>query len=126
MLWPSLNNHVKKTNVKFMVLLDFAQTFIFTFRFNGVADHGKVLAEVLVEQVADYDASAAEDAYRSAWFGNEDALRTWMQEVGFAAFDIQGVTAALHSHRDADRRLKVTPNQLHTAGFRDVPALEHV
>ena len=99
-----------------MVLNDFAQTFLFLFRPNGEA-HGEPLVEVLVEQLANYDPSAAEDAYKSAWYGTEKALFTTLEQLGFAAFDIQGVKGALHSHREADRRLTVTPDQLHAVGF---------
>lgn len=106
-----------------MVLYDFSQTFLFTFRNNGEA-HGEPLAEVLVEQLAGYDPSVAGDAYKSAWFGTEKALEAMMEALGFAAFDVCGVMGALHSHRNADRRLDVTPNQLHAAGFHD-PAYAH-
>ena len=102
-----------------MILNDFSQTFLFTFRPNGQA-HGEPLVEALVEQLADYDPSAAEDAYRKAWFGTENALSPMLEGLGFAAFDVQGVVAALHDHRDADRRLAVTPDQLQAAGFQDV------
>lgn len=101
-----------------MVPYDFSQTFLFTFRNNGEA-HGGPLVEVLVEQLAGYDPSVAGDAYKSAWFGTEKAMQSMMETLGFAAFDIQGVMGALRSHRDADRRLDVTPDQLHTAGFHD-------
>lgn len=106
-----------------MVPYDLKQTFLFTFRNNGEA-HGERLAEVLVEQLAGYDPSVAGDAYKSAWFGAEKALQAMMEGLGFASFDIQGVMGALRSHRDADRRLDVTPDQLHTAGFHD-PAYAH-
>ena len=102
-----------------MVLNDFSQTFLFTFRCNGQA-HGEPLVEALVEQLADYDPSVAEDAYRRAWFGTEHALTPMLESLGFASFDVRGVMAALHSHRDADRKLAVTPDQLQAAGFQDV------
>ena len=102
-----------------MVLNDFSQTFLFTFRSNGQA-HGEPLVEALVEQLAGYDPSAAEGAYRRNWYGSENAFTTMLDGLGFGAFDIQGVMAALHSHRDADRRLAVTPDQLQAAGFREV------
>lgn len=102
-----------------MVLNDFSQTFLFTFRCNGEA-HGKPLAEALVEQLADYDASAAADAYRRSWFGTEEALVPMLAKLGFADFEVKGVTAALHSRRDADRKLAVTPDQLEAVGFREV------
>ena len=105
-----------------MVLHDFSQVFLFTFRPNGEA-HGEFLVEVLVEQLAGYDPSPAEDAYRSAWFGKEKDLFPMLETLGFAAFDIQGVRGALHSHRDADRRLAVTPDQLERAGFKEVARL---
>ncbi len=102
-----------------MILHDFSQTFLFTFRGNGQA-HGEPVVEVLVEQLADYDPSTAEDAYKRSWFGTEDGLRTMLADLRFEAFDIQGVMAALHGHRGADRRLAVTPDQLDAAGFREV------
>lgn len=101
-----------------MILYDFRQTFLFTFRNNGEA-HGEPLVEVLVEQLAGYDPSVAGDAYKSAWFGTQAALQQMMDSLGFAAFDVQGVMGALKSHRDADRRLDTTPDELHTAGFHD-------
>lgn len=101
-----------------MVLYDFSQTFLFTFRNNGEA-HGEPLAEVLVEQLAGYDPSVAGDAYKSAWFGTQKALVSMLETLGFEAFDIQGVMGALRAHRDVDRRLDVTPNQLHAVGFHD-------
>ena len=101
-----------------MILYDFSQTFHFTFRNNGEA-HGDLLVEVLVEQHAGYDPSVAGDAYKSAWFGTQEALGPMLAKLGFADLDVQGVSGALRSHRDADRRLEVTPNQLHTAGFYD-------
>lgn len=101
-----------------MVLNDFSQMFLFTFRANGQA-HGEALVEASVEQLAGYDPSTAEHAYRRAWFGSETALTAMLDVLGFTSFDIQGVLAALHSHRDADRRLAVTPDQLQSAGFRD-------
>ena len=104
-----------------MVLNDFSQTFLFTFRCNGEA-HGEPLVEVSVEQLAGYDPSPAADAYKSEWYGKEKDLLPMLEKLGFAAFDIQGVRGALHSHRDADRRLAVTPDQLHAAGFREVAA----
>lgn len=102
-----------------MVLNDFAQEFLFTFRHNGVAQ-GKPLAEVQVEQLAGYDVSVAEGAYRRSWFGTEEALGPVMEKLGFEEFDIKGVQGAMHSHRDADRRLVVTPDQLEAVGFREL------
>lgn len=104
-----------------MVLNDFSQTFLFTFRNNGQVQ-GQPSVEVLVEQLADYDPSVTGDAYKSAWFGSETALAPMLEELGFAAFDTQGVLGALRSHRGADRRLNVTPNQLNAAGFHDLIA----
>ena len=101
-----------------MILYDFTQTFLFTFRNNGEA-HGEPLAEVLVEQLAGYDPSVAGDAYKSAWFGTQESLSPLLTELGFADFDVHGVMGALRSHRDADRRLDVTPDQLQKAGFHD-------
>ena len=101
-----------------MVLYDFSQTFLFTFRNNGQA-HGEPSVEVLVEQLAGYDPAVSGDAYQSAWIGSEGALTPMLEALGFAAFDIGGVMGALRSHRGADRRLDVTPNQLHAAGFHD-------
>ena len=102
-----------------MVLNDFSQMFLFTFRCNGDAQ-GEPLVETLVEQLAGYDPSPADDAYRSAWYGKEKDLVPMLERLGFAAFDIQGVKGALHSHRDADRRLAVTPDQLYAAGFQEI------
>ena len=99
-----------------MVLNDLSQTFLFTFRSNGQAN-GKPLVEATVEQIAGYDPSVAEDAYRRVWYGTEDSFTAMLQVLGFAAFDIEGVQGALHSHRDADRRLAATPDQLQAAGF---------
>ena len=69
-----------------------------TFRANGQA-HGEPLVKASVEQLAGYDPSTAEHAYRRAWFGSETALTAMLDVLGFASFDIQGVLAALHSHR---------------------------
>ena len=104
-----------------MVLDDFSQTFLFTFRCNGNA-HGEPLVETLVEQLTDYDPSPSHDAYRSAWYGKEKDLFPMLSKLGFAAFDIEGVKGALRSHGDADRRLAVTPEQLHAAGFHAIAA----
>ena len=52
-----------------MVLHDLSQTFLFTFRPNG-----QDLTEVLVEQLAEYDPSVAEDAYKRSWFGTNHDL----------------------------------------------------
>lgn len=104
-----------------MILKDFSQIFLFTFRANGEA-HGRRLAEVQVEQLAGYDVSVAADAYRVSWYGTEDAMGTMLSALGFEAFDVKGVLGALHSHRDADRRLAVTPDQLEAAGFRELLA----
>ena len=43
-----------------------------------------------------------------------------LEQLGFTAFDIQGVKGALRSHKDADRRLAVTPDALHAAGFQEI------
>ena len=102
-----------------MVLNDFSQTFLFTFRSNG-ASHGEPLVEALVEQLAGYDPSPADDAYRSAWYGKERDFFPMLETLGFAAFDIEGVKGALHSHRDADRRFALTPARLHKAGFQEI------
>lgn len=108
-----------------MVLYDFSQVFLFTFRPNGEAQ-GRRLAEAKVEQLAGYDASVAADAYRRSWFGPEEALSPMLTELGFASSDVEGISAALHSHRDADRKLAVTPDQLEAAGFREVAGpVEH-
>ena len=100
-----------------MVLNDKPQTFLFTFRPNGEA-HGFRLAEVHVQQLADYDPSIAEGAYTRHWYGTEESLTPMLAALGIAPLDIEGVTAALGSHREADRRLAVTPDQLHQAGFQ--------
>ena len=102
-----------------MVSNDVPQPFLFTFRSNGET-HGEPLVEVFVEQLAGYDPSVAEDAYKRAWFGTEQALTTMLEKLGFTSFDIEGVRGALHSHRDADRRLAVTPDQLDKAGFQEL------
>lgn len=102
-----------------MVLNDLSQTFLFTFRCNGEA-HGQRLAEASVEQLAGYDVSVAEGAYRRSWFGTEDALGPMLVSLGFEDLDVQGIAAALHGHRDADRKLAVTPDQLQAAGFREI------
>ena len=99
-----------------MALNDLSQPFLFTFRCNGDA-HGEPLVEAFVEELAGYDPSAAADAYKRTWSGTETALVAMLDGLGFAAFDVQGVLGALRSHRDADRRLAVTPDQLHAAGF---------
>ena len=104
-----------------MMLQDFSQEFLFTFRANGMA-HGQALAEVLVEQLAEYDVSVVEDAYRRSWFGTEAALGPMLSALGFDELNVTGVLGALHSHRGADRRLAVTPDQLHAAGFRELAA----
>lgn len=96
-----------------------AQTFLFTFRCNEEA-HGEPSVEAFVEQLAGYDPSAAEGAYKRAWFGTESALTAMLETLGFSAFDVEGVLGALRSHRGADRRLVVAPDQLHTAGFREI------
>jgi hypothetical protein len=78
------------------------------------------LAEVLVEQLADYDPSVAADSYQRSWFGTDNALGPMLNSLGFADGDVQGVLAALGSHRNADRKFAVTPDQLHDAGFREL------
>ena len=102
-----------------MVSNNLPQTFLFTFRCNGSA-HGEPLAEAFVEQLAEYDPSVAGDAYKRTWFGTENSLSAMLDSLGFSAFDVHGVLGALHDHRDADRRLAVTPDQLHAAGFRPI------
>ena len=102
-----------------MLLNDFSQTFLFTFRPNGRTGD-QDLTEVLVEQLADYDPSVAPDAYKRSWFGAEDALRSMLVTLKFSDADITGVFAALKSHRDVDRKLAVTPDQLRNVGFREV------
>ena len=102
-----------------MVLNDFSQTFLFTFRCNGEA-HGQRLAEALVEQLAGYDGSPASDAFRRSWFGTEEDLAPVLATLGFPDFEVKGITAALQSRRGADRKLAVTPDQLQAVGFREV------
>lgn len=97
-----------------------AQTFLFTFRPNEVAE-GEPLVEVFVEELADYDPSPAEDSVKCSWFGKEDAMVSMLENLGFEQFDIRGVVGALNDHRNADRRLAITLEQLHKAGFRDAP-----
>ena len=102
-----------------MVTNDASQTFLFTFRCNGENPGGQRLAEVLVEQLADYDVSVAPGAYRRSWFGTEEAMIPMLKELGFDDLDVRGVMAALLSHRDVDRKLAATPDHLEGAGFRD-------
>lgn len=104
-----------------MVLQDFSQTFLFTFRYNGEAK-GQRLAEAHVEQLAGYDPSVAEDAYRTSWFGPEDKLLPMLESLGFPEMDVEGIKAALHSHRDTDRKLDITPMRLEAVGFRAIAA----
>ena len=99
-----------------MVLNDMSQTFLFTFRTNGEA-HGLSLAEVQVQQLSDNDASVADDAYRRNWYGTEQSLTPMLADLGFPLHEVEGVLAALRSHRGADRKLSVTPDQLLSAGF---------
>ena len=115
---PVLYQQGKTRSLEVMVLNDFSQTFLFTFRCNGEA-HGQLLAEARVEQLAGYDASPAADAFRRSWFGTEEALGPMLTTLGFEALDVKGISAALHSHRDADRKLAVTPDQLQAVGFRE-------
>ena len=103
-----------------MVTNDVSQTFLFTFRCNGETPGGQRLAEVLVEQLADYDVSVAPGAYRRSWFGTEEAMIPMLKELGFEDIDVRGIMAALLSHRGVDRKLAVTPEQLEGAGFREV------
>lgn len=105
-----------------MVLNDLSQTFLFTFRCNGESPSGRRLAEVLVEQLADYDVSVAADAYHRSWFGTEEVMIPMMKELGFEDLDVRGVMATLLSHRGVDRKLAVTPDQLEGAGFREMAA----
>ena len=79
-----------------------------------------MLVEALVEQLSGYDPSPAEDAFKREWFGKESAFLAMLERLGFSAFDIQGVKSALRSHRDADRRLAVTPDQLKAVGFQEL------
>jgi hypothetical protein len=95
------------------------QTFLFTFRPNGEA-HGLPLTEVRVQQLAEHDASVSEDAYRRSWFGTEEALRPMLADLGFAPMDIDGVSAALGSHRETERNFATHPDDLHKAGFQQV------
>lgn len=97
---------------------DLSQNFLFTFRHNGDA-HGQPLAEILVEPLADGDPSVAPDALKRSWFGTQEALRSTLAELGFEPLDVQGVVAALHDRRGADRKLAVTQAQLQAAGFRE-------
>lgn len=99
--------------------VDQPQSFLFTFRCNGEA-HGQPLAEVLVEQLAAYDPSVAPGTYKRSWFGTGEKLIPMLNELGFAELDIQGVTAALDSHRGADRRLITTQDRLEGVGFREM------
>ena len=115
----ALSEQRKTCSVAVMVSNDSRQTFLFTFRRNGEA-HGEPLVEVLVEQLADYDPSVADDSYRRAWFGTMDALSAMLESLGFSDFDVQGVAGALHTQRDADRRMAVTPDQLQGAGFKEI------
>lgn len=105
-----------------MVLNDLSQTFLFTFRCNGETSEGGRLAEVLVEQLADYDVSVATDAYHRSWFGTEEAMIPMLKQLGFLDEDVRGVMAALLSHRGVDRKLAATPDQLSQAGFRQMTA----
>ncbi len=112
-----LNQQAKIRRLWSMVLHDLSQTFLFTFRCNGES-HGRPLAEALVEQLASYDVSVAAGAYRRSWFGAQADLGPMLAKLGFSSVDIEGVMAALSSHRDADRKLAVTPDQLTAAGFQ--------
>lgn len=94
------------------------QTFLFTFRPNEEAN-GKPLVEILVEQLADYDPSVAGSALRFAWYGTVEAMSPMMVSLGFSDFDAQGVAGALGDHRNADRRLDITPDDLKSAGFTE-------
>ena len=100
-----------------MVLDDLSQTFHFTFRTNGEA-HGLRLTEVHVQQLAGYNVSSKEGAYKRDWYGNEDSLKPMLASLGFDTLDIDGVIAALASHSGTDRNFAVTPDQLHEAGFQ--------
>ena len=92
------------------------QTFLFTFRPNEEAN-GKPLVEILAEQLADYDPSVAGNALRLAWYGTVEAMVPMMVSLGFSDFDAQGTAGALGDHRNADRRLDLTPDELKSAGF---------
>lgn len=102
-----------------MVKRDESQTFLFTFRCNGETN-GEPLTEVLVEQLADYDPAVSADTYKRSWFGAQDECGPLMMALGFGDLDVQGVLAGLSSHRDVDRRLTITPDQLKDAGFKEV------
>lgn len=93
-----------------------AETFLFTFRPNGEAN-GKPLTEILVEQLADYDPAVAEDTYKRSWFGTLEDCGPLMMSLGFGDLDVQGVMAAIGSHRNVDRRLAISRDQLAQAGF---------
>jgi len=99
-----------------MVTNDFAQTFMLTFRCNENA-HGEPLVEIIAEQRAESDPSSGADTYKCAWFGVENSLPVILDTLGFSASEIQGVIGALKTHRGADRRLDVSPAQLHAVGF---------
>lgn len=43
-----------------------------------------------------------------------------LNELGFAELDTQGVTAALSTHRDTDRRLNTTQDRLQDVGFIEI------
>ncbi len=43
-----------------------------------------------------------------------------LNALGFTEMDVEGILAALKSHRTADRKLTVTPDQLQDAGFGEV------
>lgn len=43
-----------------------------------------------------------------------------LRSIGFPTLEVEGIMAALHSHQDAERKLAVTPDQLHEAGFREL------
>ena len=102
-----------------MLAHDSSQTLLFTFRPNGQTNSQNSI-EVLVEELADYDPSVAADTYKRSWFGTEDALLAMLHTLGFMEIDVEGVMAALKSHRTADRKLTVTPGQLQDAGFGEV------
>jgi hypothetical protein len=93
------------------------QPFLFTFRPNGEA-HGLRLTEVHV-QLADYDVFAEEDPCARSWYGTEVSLEPMLTGLGVAPHIIEGVLAALGSHREADRNVSISSDRLTEAGFKE-------